>query len=270
MARLAFIPQMVRVDSSGTPYPGAKANWYLTGTTTRADTFQDNALVTAHANPVVADSAGQFPAIYLTPGTTYRCVLTTTADVTLDDVDPVHAPFDGSAVSITDAGGYFAGSDVETVLQDIGANYAVLADDEDISGDWTVSGSMNFQDNVLQRANFQDVAYVNQVLTSSGNDISWNIQDGQSATHTLTENTTLTIGSWVATDECQVAIIKVKQDSAGGAYTLAISGTTVLWGEGSAPSPIMTTGNDSERIFVIKTWDAGTTKYIDYAGAYGA
>jgi len=269
MARLFFTPQAVVIDSSGTPYPGAKANFYLTTTTTPANTYQDNALVTAHANPVVADSAGQFPAIYLTPGTTYRCVITDADDVQLMDVDPVHAPFDGSAVSITDAGGYFDDSDVESVLQDIGANYAVLADDEDISGDWTVSGSINFQDNSLIRPYMRDVAYESQVLTSVSNAIAWDIQSGEAATHTLTENTTITPSGWAATGRCQVAILKAKQDNAGGAYTLAFAGATFVWGAGAIPSPVMSTGNDSEKIFILKTWDAGTTVYVDVAGAYG-
>lgn len=269
MARLFFNPEGHVVDSAGTPYPGAKANFYLTTTTTRADTYQENALSTPHANPVVADSAGKFPPIYLTPGTTYRCIITDSDDVQLSDTDPVHAPFDASAVAITDAGGYFSDSDVEDVLQDIGANYAKLAQDEDISGDWTVSGSMNFQDNPLKRAMLQDCAYKNQALVSSGNAIAWDIQQGEAATHLLTENTTITLSNWVAADDCQVAIIKVKQDNAGGAYTLAFSATSVQWGDGAAPSPVMPTGNSSERIYVIKTWDAGSTIYIDYAGAYG-
>ena len=268
MARLFFMPQAVRVDSAGTPYPGAKANFYLTSTTTPVNTYQDDALTTPHANPVVADSAGQFPPIYLTPGTTYRCIVTDSADVQIDDTDPVHSPFDGSAISITDAGGYFADDNVEDILQDIGANYAVLADDEDISGNWTVSGSMNFQDNLLQRPRLRDVSYESQTLTSTSNAIAWNLQQGEAAEHTLTENTTITVSGWASQGDCQVAILKVKQDAAGGAYTLAFAGS-VVWGSGSAPSPVMSTGNDSEKIFILKTWDEGSNIYIDVAGAYG-
>lgn len=264
MARLFFMPQAVRVDSAGTPYPGAKAYFYLTTTTTPANTYQDNALVTPHANPVVADSEGQFPAIYLTPGTTYRCIIKTTADVTLDDVDPVHSPFDGSSVSITDAGGYFAGDDVETILQDIGANYAVLADDEDISGDWTVSGSIDFEDAQLVRPMIKDFGIFTQVVTSSSNAIACNIALGNSVTHTLTENTTVTLSAATASDDfCQV-VFRIQQDGAGGAYTIAF--TDAIWGGGTAY--VASTGNGAVDIVILKTWDGGTTWYGDYVKAY--
>lgn len=255
MARLFFMPQAVRVNSAGTPYAGAKANFYLTGTTTRADTFSDNALSAAHPNPVVADAEGQFEPIFLTPGTTYRCVVTTSADVPLDDVDPVHAPFDGTAVSIADAGGYFAGSDVETILQDIGANYAVLADDEDISGDWTVSGSINFQDNELIRALLRDFAVKTQVVTSASNAIALDITQGNSVKHLLTENTTITLSGASPSDElCQVEL-RIVQDGAGGAYTVAFAGGTITWGGGT--TYVASTGNNAIDIVVLQSWDGG-------------
>jgi hypothetical protein len=266
MSRLFFPPQAVRVNSAGLPYAGAKANFYLTGTSTPTDTYQDNALGTAHANPVVADSAGQWAPIYLDPAITYKVVITDSSDNVLDTVDPVHSPIAATAISIADAGGYFAGADLETVLQDIGANYAVLADDEDISGDWTVSGSMNFQDNALKRAMFQDCAWLNQALASSGNAIAWNINNGNSGTHTLTENTTITFSNWVASDDHQQCILKCKQDGASGAYTLAFAGS-VTW-DGGAPSPVMPTANDAERVFVVKTWDGGTNLLISHSGTY--
>lgn len=264
MSRLFFMPQAVRVNSAGLPYAAAYISFTLTTTTTATDTYQDNALGTPHANPVVADSAGQFAAIYLDPAITYRARIYDADDNLLDDVDPVHAPFDAAAVAITDSGGYFDGSDLETVLADVGANYAVLADDEDISGDWLVSGSMNFQDNILQRAMMQDFAVLTQVVTSSSNAVSINVQNGNSITHTLTENTTITLTNPTASDDlCQV-VIKIKQDGAGGAYTVAW--TDVIWAGGVAPT--MSTGNNAEDIFFLKTWDGGTTWYGDAAQAY--
>jgi|GEM_PF-4977791 len=260
MSRLFYMPQAVRVNSSGLPFAGAKLNFYLTGTTTRTDTYQDNALTTPHANPVVADAAGQFAPIYLDPAITYRSILLDGDDNILESVDPVHAPFDASAVSVVDSGGYFAGSDLETILADIGANYAVLADDETISGDWLVSGSMDFQDSPLKRAMFQDVAWLNQVLTSSSNAIAWNVVNGNVGTHLLTENTTITLSNWVATDDYQECKLVCTQDGGGGAFTLAFAGT-VTW-DGGAPSPIMPTANDAVREYVIRTNDGGTNLRI--------
>ena len=113
---------------------------------------------------MVADAAGQFAGHLSRPRRNVPGYGSTTSDDNLlDDIDPVHAPFDclrwhcghrqPAAISPAQTS--------RPSSQDIGANYAVLADDEDISGDWVVSGSMNFQDNILQRAMFQDVAYLN-------------------------------------------------------------------------------------------------------------
>lgn len=49
---------------TGLPYGGAKAYFYLTGTTTPATVYQDAALSTVFASPVNADDEGRFPPIY--------------------------------------------------------------------------------------------------------------------------------------------------------------------------------------------------------------
>lgn len=48
-----------------TPADGALLNFYVVGSGTRKDTYTTAAATVAHANPVVADSKGVFPAIYL-------------------------------------------------------------------------------------------------------------------------------------------------------------------------------------------------------------
>ena len=110
MSRLFFIPQAVRIKSTGLPYGAAEANFYLTTTTTRTNTYEENSLSTPHANPVIANSAGQFAAIYLDPAITYRCIITqSSGGAQIDDVDPVHAPFTAADFAIVDSGAYFAG-----------------------------------------------------------------------------------------------------------------------------------------------------------------
>lgn len=90
------------LDSNGDPVSGAKLNFYLTGTTTRADTYTDSDLTTEHANPVIASSAGFVEPIYLDPTVTYKCVITRSNDVALPDgtVDPVSAAFDSETIGI--------------------------------------------------------------------------------------------------------------------------------------------------------------------------
>lgn len=91
-------PYQTVLDSDGNPLSGAKANFYLAGTTTRADTFTSSAGDVANANPVVADSAGRYVA-YLSAGLSYRVIITTSGDVTVDDQDNVLA-VPGSSVNL--------------------------------------------------------------------------------------------------------------------------------------------------------------------------
>lgn len=70
--------------------PGAKLTFTLTGTTTPQNTYQNEALSVAHANPVVADANGVFEPIYLDPRLpSYRVKLETSADVLVYQVDGV-------------------------------------------------------------------------------------------------------------------------------------------------------------------------------------
>ena len=266
MAFLFNIPQAVRIDSTGAPYPGAKANFYLTGTTTRTDSYTDNALVTPHANPVVADAAGQFAAIYLDPAITYRCIITDTDDVQIDDVDPVSSPIPASAIAVTDSGGHFAGTEVETILTDLGANYGKKSAANTWSADQTLSGAaLKCADNVVERPELKDYSLTQTTITSSSNAITADCSTGNSFYHLLTENTTFTLSNPSPTGKVCSIMIRIKQDGAGGAYTVTWPGT-VVWAGGSAPT--ITTSNDAIDVITLFTDDAGTTWYGNYAQAY--
>ena len=84
-------------DANGDPISGAKLNFYETGTSTPQDTYSDDALTVANANPVVADSAGRFGDIFLTSAD-YKVVLTDADDVTIWTADPVRSPAADSTV----------------------------------------------------------------------------------------------------------------------------------------------------------------------------
>lgn len=83
----AFIP-----NASGVKYAGAKAYFYITGTTTPKDTYTDFALTTPSANPVVADSNGDWATIYLKNDVRYRVTLKTSAGVEIYTQDDVGGP----------------------------------------------------------------------------------------------------------------------------------------------------------------------------------
>lgn len=82
-----YMPFATIVDAAGVPIPLAELNFYLTASNTRAPTYTDYALTIPSTNPVVADSAGRFPSIFLDPSLVYKVVLTTSSDP--GPVDPI-------------------------------------------------------------------------------------------------------------------------------------------------------------------------------------
>ena len=77
-------------DNSGDPLAGGKVYTYEPGTTTNMATYQDAALVTPHANPIVLDAYGRPPsnAVWLSGETKF--VVKTSADVTLFTLDNIN------------------------------------------------------------------------------------------------------------------------------------------------------------------------------------
>lgn len=79
------------LDSNGDPISGAKLYFYEAGTSTPKNTFSDEALTSANANPVIADANGYFGRIYMATDTEYKAVLKDADDVTIwtaDTLDP--------------------------------------------------------------------------------------------------------------------------------------------------------------------------------------
>ncbi len=105
---------------------GSKLFFYQTGSSTPQNTYQDIDLTTAHANPVVADSAGYFAPIYLDPSLPdYRVTLTDSAGTIqtgypVDDVPAasagLNAEFARKASSTTKTSTTTLASDTELQL----------------------------------------------------------------------------------------------------------------------------------------------------------
>lgn len=89
---LTYIPvRQTPVNGSGRPYAGARAFFYRAGTASPQAVFANSGRTSQHPHPVVADSAGRFPAIYLAPDNPYRCVLQDSSGNTLADDDNIPA-----------------------------------------------------------------------------------------------------------------------------------------------------------------------------------
>ncbi len=145
MSSMFVLPQQYVPDNSGQPLMGARANFYVVGTTTRKNTYIDAALSEAHPNPVQADSYGVFPQIWLDEGgTDYRVVITDQFDVaqyTIDGLLSQTTPSDLLNQIITVDG---AGSLLDADLLDglNGTEYAKLDTDETVTGEWNYTNDL--------------------------------------------------------------------------------------------------------------------------------
>lgn len=93
MANRFTNPNPQFLDDTPIVYEGGKLFFYITGTTTPANTYADNTLVTANPNPITLDSSGRSPvSIWLDPAVTYKVVLKDINNVTIWTRDPVVDP----------------------------------------------------------------------------------------------------------------------------------------------------------------------------------
>jgi len=79
-------------DNNGAPLTGGKLYTYAAGTTTPQATYTTVSGATAHANPIILDSAGRVSAggqIWLLTGVSYKFVLNTSVDTQLWSADNI-------------------------------------------------------------------------------------------------------------------------------------------------------------------------------------
>lgn len=98
-----FLAPYVRaLDNEGAPIDGARLYFYIATTTTPKDTYSDEELQNANANPVEADEYGFFGRIYLDSDVEYKAVLKSADDSvtywTADGIDPAQL----SGLSLSD------------------------------------------------------------------------------------------------------------------------------------------------------------------------
>lgn len=141
-AELFTIPKTVPFSTTGALLSGAKAKFFISGTTTLQNTFTDETLATPHANPVVADGNGVFPAIYLDDTLNYKVDITDSLDVSLPgypinnlatafslvaDLASNANALGASLIGIEDAAGNFTATEVEAALAEIFSDLASTA-----------------------------------------------------------------------------------------------------------------------------------------------
>ena len=161
-ATLFKLPKVIAFDADGALMSGAKANFYITGTSTRQNTYTDKALSVAHDNPVVADGNGVFAPIYLDDTLNYKVDITDSLDASLtgypvDDIASLSGLVvdlastanakGASLIGIEDAATNFLATDVEAALAEVYTDLASTANVlgasligiEDTAGDITAT-----------------------------------------------------------------------------------------------------------------------------------
>lgn len=97
--QLFYLPRGVAISSNLTLIAGARVRFFLTTTTNPTPVYQDSGLTTPHTQPVVADSAGRLPPVYLDSSIVYKATFTDSANVEIHPaVDPINDQVLSSAI----------------------------------------------------------------------------------------------------------------------------------------------------------------------------
>ena len=163
MSVLFTPPRYSPMSGNGTSYPAAKLYFYITGTTTPKNTYNNPDLLigNVNANPVVADANGLFGVIYLASGD-YSVVLKDASNNTIWSVDPQTGL--GAADTLTTRGDLLTRDASGYTRLAIGASgYVLTSNGTDAA--WAASitprGSiqgLTYQNNVSDATNDLDIA----------------------------------------------------------------------------------------------------------------
>lgn len=120
MAELLGNRLFTALDDDGAVISGARALFYLTGTTTAADVYEEAGLTTPHAQPVLCDAAGRLPDVYLDPAVSYKMVLQDADSVAIRTIDPVATVNLGGVDSTAWAVGFLSADDAGDAIDALG------------------------------------------------------------------------------------------------------------------------------------------------------
>lgn len=131
-----------------------------------------------------------------------------------------------------------------------------------LNGNWdsvdteikTASQARSYADNELQRPILKDYGEEIQTLSISTGASTWDIESGNHAQITLTENTTLTISNPTATGDFCGCILFVTQDGTGG--------RTLTFPASVQAAPTVTSTASKSDVYMLWTKDGGTKWWV--------
>lgn len=215
MAVLLNPPGFQYTDNNGDPLAGGKIYFYESGTTTPKDTYTDQGAGTANANPVILDSAGR-GAIWIDGS--YKIVVKTSADVTLDTKDVVTSFSTASGTTVTDS---------TFIIQDDADN----------------TKKLQFQ------ASGITTGTTTTITVPNGNDTMVTLTGTQTLTNKTLTSPTITTPIYTA--EATVASATTTDLGSGASNYINVTGTTTITGLGS-------TATTTNPIYFVKFADALT------------
>ena len=259
-----FTPNFQRVNASGLPYSGAKLYFYTSGTTTPITVYQDAALSTPHAAPVVADSTGSFAEIFVNTDP-FKFVLNTSAGSLIESVDaiPLNAAAaldaDLTAIAALSSTGIAVRSASNTWVQrTVTAGTGITVTNGDgVSGNPTVAVDAATAANV--RANTANKTLVNdsfqasmaKVTLTDAATITVDMSTFINAKVTLAGNRTL--GQPTSVVEGRSGFIEVYQD-ATGSRTLSYHAD---WEFAAASAPTLSTAASTKDVLFYQVLESG-------------
>lgn len=265
-----FVECFEDVGSGIVPSSGAKLFFFDVGTSTPKTTFADFALSVPNSDPVVANSNGIFPDIFL--DTDADRTLKDKNDVLIYGPDTVHAPDSSIAalaaavVTVLDSAGNFTAADVELVLKEISDDFMRQDRAETITGTKTFSSAdIAMADNEVQRALLKDYAVKHNSVSSVSGTLTLDFETGNSFSTTLTENTTIALTNPPATGIHGEATLRITQDGGGGAFTITLPASVDIPG---GATYTMSTANNARDKLTFSTIDFGTIYDLEFSQAY--
>lgn len=264
-----FVEPRTRVGDGIDNFAGATLEFFTFGTSTPKVTFSDFALTSQNTDPVVADSNGLFGDIFTdTQGT-----VTLKSSTGVVDYGPINffAPEDGitalaaTAVSVADSAGHFTATNVETVLAELGLDWAQLARINTFSAIQTFTAAIQMSDQELRRALLLDYAVKHNLISSVAGVLTIDLTTGNSFSTLLTENiTSIVISNPPATGIYGEFVLRITQD-ASSSFTVVLPASVDI---PSGATYTMTASSSARDKLTFSTIDAGTIFDVDFSQAY--
>lgn len=258
-----WYPQSQFFDNNGNPLASGKLYTYAAGTSTPQVTYKDNLAAVEHTNPIILTSSGRPPggSIWLDSSLSYKFVLKTSADVTLNTDD-----------NITTGGSTFAAGITLGGNLDVNGNLITSSSDGDVTISPNGTGTTNIHDLEAQTdidMNGYNIKFdtATGLKDDSGNEQLMLTKTASAVNYLNVTNTATGTGPLIAATGDDAAV-DLRLDAKGSGRIKALDGLDVT-GSITATSTIAGTGITGTTITGTSTGSVDTSMTVTGTGAVG-